>query len=195
MDTLKIDKKITAPGFVGAFPYDELPQKSKSDTFSLVINTESSKEQGDHWLVLLYKKPYFYFLDSYGRSMHDGTFSSQFTRTIKSYVGNARYKFNRKMLQQLTSNVCGDYCVYFIMEMSKKSLENVLSIFGDDLAKNDNYVKNYVNSLPIYISRCLKRFCHFQKWSTLLCTISVRFSTTVAQKQFASTVLETKHDR
>ena len=53
------------------------------------------------------------------------------------------------MLQQLTSHACGDYCVYFINEMSKKSFENVLSIFGDDLLKNDKFVKNYVNKLPI----------------------------------------------
>ena len=149
MDTLQIDKKITAPGFLGAFPYDELPQKHKSDTFSLVINTESSKESGDHWLVLLYKKPYFYFLDSFGRSVHDGTFSSQFTKTIKNYIGNVRYKSNNKWVQRLTSNACGDYCVYFIMEMSKNSLRKVFSVFSHDFEKNDKFVENYVKKLPI----------------------------------------------
>ena len=149
MDTLQIDEKITAPGFLGAFPYNEIPQKPKSDRFSLVINTESSKESGDHWLVLLYKKPYFYFMDSYGRTLHDQTFPGQFTKTIKNYIGNARYKFNKNWLQQLTSNACGDYCVYFIMEMSKKSFEKVLSVFGDDLSKNDKYVELYAENLSI----------------------------------------------
>ena len=149
MDTLQIDKKITAPGFLGAFPYNEIPQKPKSDTFSLVINTESSKESGDHWLVLLYKKPYFYFMDSYGRTLHEQSFPSQFTSTIKNYIGNARYKFNKNLLQRLTSNVCGDYCIYFIMEMSKKSFEKVLSVFGDNLSKNDKYVELYVKKLSI----------------------------------------------
>ena len=147
MDTLQIDKKITAPGFLGAFPYDELPEKPKSDTFSVVINSESSKEPGEHWLVLLYKKPSFYFLDSYGRSLHNQTFSSHFTKTIKSYIGNARYKFNRKMLQQLTSNACADYCVYFINEMSKRSFVKVFSVFGKNLAKNDEFVEKYVLSI------------------------------------------------
>ena len=147
MDTLQIDNKITVPGFLGAFPYNELPEKPKSDMFSLVINTESSKEQGEHWLVLLYKKPCFYFLDSYGRSLHNQTFSSQFTKTIKSYIGNARYKFNRKMLQQLTSNACADYCVYFINEMSKRSFVKVFSVFGKNLAKNDEFVEKYVLSI------------------------------------------------
>ena len=149
MDTLQIDEKITVPGFLGAFPYDEIPQKPKSDTFSLVINTESSKEPGDHWLVLLYKKPYFYFVDSYGRTLHDQTFPSQFTKTIKNYIGNARYRFNKKWLQKLTSNTCGDYCIYFIMEMSKNSFEKVLSVFGNDWSKNDKYVKHYVKNLSI----------------------------------------------
>ena len=149
MDTLQIDKKITVPGFLGTFPYDEIPQKPKSDTFSLVINTESSKEPGDHWLVLLYKKPYFYFLDSYGRSLHDGTFSSEFTKAIKVYIGRTRYKSNKKWLQQLTSNACGDYCVYFIMEMSKNSLDKVLSVFGYNFSKNDKFVEYYVKKLSI----------------------------------------------
>ena len=149
MDTLQIDKNITVTGFLGAFPYDEIPQKPDIDDFSLVINTQSSKEPGDHWLVLLYKKPYFYFLDSYGRSLHDETFPSEFTKTIKNYIGNVRYKFNKKWLQQLTSNACGDYCIYFIMELSKKSFEKVLSVFGDDLSKNDKYVKHYVKNLYV----------------------------------------------
>ena len=134
MDTLQIDKKITSPGFLGAFPYDEIPEKPKSEAeeFSLVINTESSKEPGEHWLVLLYKKPYFYFLDSFGRSVYDGTFSNQFAKTIKNYIGNVRYKSNNKWLQQLTSNACGDYCVYIIMEMSKRSPRKVFSVFSRD---------------------------------------------------------------
>ncbi len=149
MDTLQINKKIIAPGFLGAFPYDRIPPKPKSDTFSLVVNTESSKEPGEHWLVLLYKKPYFYFIDSYGRSLYDGTFSSQFTKTIKTYIGVTRYISNNYWLQQLTSNACGDYCVYFIMEMSKNRFEKVLSVFGFNFAKNDKFVDNYVKKLSI----------------------------------------------
>ena len=147
MDTIQIDKRINAPGFLGTFPYDEIPQKPASDTFSLVINTESSQEPGDHWLVLLYKKPFFYFFDSYGRSLHKQNFSRQFIRTIKNYIGNVRYKANKKWLQQLTSNTCGDYCIYFIMEMSKNKFVKVLNVFGDDLLKNDKFVKRYVKNL------------------------------------------------
>ena len=150
MDTIQIDEKITAKGFLGTFPYDEIPKKPKSDVFSVVINTESGNEEGAHWLVLLYKKPHFYFLDSYGRSLYDQTFSGHFRKTIKKYIGNVRYKFNKKWLQQLTSNSCGAYCVYFIMETSKKSIGNVLSVFGDDLSKNDKFVKHYVNNLPLF---------------------------------------------
>ena len=40
MDTMEIDKKISVPGFLGAFAYDDLPAR-RDDNFSLVINTEA----------------------------------------------------------------------------------------------------------------------------------------------------------
>ena len=149
MNTSQLDSIITAPGFLGAFPYDQLPQQPNLDLFSLVVNTSSSSEPGDHWLALVYKKPVYYFLDSYGRQLNDETFSQEFAKAIKNYVGQIRLVYQKNLLQQLMSNVCGDYCVYFIVELVNRSFSKVLSVFSTNLKKNDDFVFRYVKQLVI----------------------------------------------
>ena len=147
MDTTQLDQKITAPGFLGAFPYDQMPPKPDSEVFSIILNTDPETEPGDHWIALVYKTPYFYFCDSYGRTLHDSTFPSALSTTVKNFIGKTGHESNTKFLQQLTSNVCGDYCVYFIQEMAKTSFARTMRVFSTNLKSNDRFVKNYVNNL------------------------------------------------
>ena len=134
---------------MGTFAFDELPKQPSSELFSLVVNTSSSREPGDHWLCLVYKKSVYYFLDSYGRDLQDLTFSQDFVKTIKNYVGQTKIMYQKKLLQQLTSNVCGDYCIYFISKLVDKSFTSVLSVFSTDLKKNDEFVFKYVKQLAM----------------------------------------------
>ena len=81
MDTIEIDKRITVPGFLGAFAYDALPPRQDGD-FSLVINTEVASKPGAHWIALVKKGKLMYFLDSYGRNVKHFTFPTGFKETI-----------------------------------------------------------------------------------------------------------------
>lgn len=147
MDTTQINNTITAAGFLGAFPYDELPTKPNTDSYSLVINTDSSHEPGNHWLVLLCKNNHYYFFDSFGRQFDDETFPTAFSTAIKNYIQSKRIKFNGEILQQLTSNTCGYHCVYFIEKMVDNSFKDILADFGDNLKQNDKIVTDYVNKM------------------------------------------------
>ena len=144
MDTVEIDRVLAkVPGFLGAHAYNELPTKPNGD-YSIVINTNS--EEGEHWLAIVRKNGKNYFLDSFGRSLDDEMFSKEFRKTVRSYVGE-KMIYSSKWLQNLTSNACGEYCVYFISKMRRHGLKSVLKIFGDDFKSNDNYVYNYYLSL------------------------------------------------
>ncbi len=146
MKTTQLDAKISAPGFLGAFPYDELPERAQGN-FSLVVNTEVGTMPGDHWVALIKKEGELYFIDSYGRDVKSSTFPTGFTATILKYIGNSKWRFNSRWLQQLSANTCGEYCVYFIQELGKGTLNNALSIFSDNLAENDKIVTNYVKNM------------------------------------------------
>ena len=150
MNTIQIDKKLDKiEGFLGTFPFDQVPITHRKK-FSLVINTSSSHEPGDHWLALVYKDNIFYFLDSYGRNFTDLTFSEEFRLAIKKYTGKKKCKYNKKLLQQLTSNTCAGYAIYFVIMMSDDvSLKNALKPFNNNLKYNDDYITSLImkNSL------------------------------------------------
>lgn len=146
MDTIEIDKRITVPGFLGAFAYDALPPRQDGD-FSLVINTEVASKPGAHWIALVKKGKLMYFLDSYGRNVKHFTFPTGFKETILKYIGDSKWKFNPLLLQQFTSNVCGEYCIYFIQELETGGLTKALSVFSDFPVENDKLVVDYVNDM------------------------------------------------
>lgn len=147
MDTTEIDKKLAnVPGFIGAFAYDQLPPNSTND-FSLVLNTDPSHLPGEHWLAIVKNQTLIYFIDSYGRHYTDSSFETPFIKTVEKLIGQNKVVYNKMWLQQLTSNVCGDYCVYFIRELSKNSFKKCLAVFSDDLRKNDKHVLNYVKNI------------------------------------------------
>ena len=150
MNTIQIDKKLDkVKGFLGAFPYDQIP-KSKKKLFSLVINTSSSRGPGDHWLALVYRNEIYYFLDSYGRNIKDITFSKEFREAIQNYIAKKHIIYNKRILQQITTNTCGYYAIYFVKMLSMNvSLKNSLKPFNNNLKYNDEYItslitKNYL---------------------------------------------------
>ena len=147
MDTLDLDSKVTARGFLGAFPYDEIPQRPKDVHFSLIVNTSPGNESGDHWIAMVYDKQTFYFIDSYGRKLNDVTLPKQFSLVIRKYIGENRVKYNSKWLQQLTSNTCGNYCVYFLQEFENVGFKRLLHVFSQNLKNNDKFVLNYVKKM------------------------------------------------
>ena len=148
MNTLQFDRKMKhEPGFLGAHPFDMLP-KSRRRHFSLIINTASSRESGDHWLGLVYVDGVFYFMDSFGRNYNHFTFSMQFRNAIRKYIGNNKCRFNKDMSQSLTSEYCGFYAIFYVKMLNRnKTLRIISSYFTTNTRLNDKNIVEYVNML------------------------------------------------
>ena len=146
LSTLQIDEKLkSVPGFLGAFPYDELPPKPDGD-FSIIVNTEPGTQPGDHWIPIICKNKTFYFVDSFGRDPKSQLFSDEFKETISNLMGRSKRNWNNTMVQHVFSNVCGEYAIYFIKEMQTKTMFEAVNLFGLDLRRNDSLVVCIVNS-------------------------------------------------
>ena len=144
LDTLDLDTKLRTDNFLGAYAFDELPVNPGHD-FSVIVNTQPSSEPGEHWLPIIFKNGIFHFIDSYGRSPMNLLFSSEFRNKIKNYFKGYKYKYNPRMIQDIFSNTCGYYSIYFIHEMEHKSMKAALDIFGKNFKKNDALVKEFVD--------------------------------------------------
>ena len=105
-------------GFLGAFPSDKLPENPKSGS-SLIVNYSKYGEKGSHWVSMrgLNSVNTEYF-DSYGFNADDDDLLLGETTHFKNYLEknsiNGKYTVNMLNLQQLTSDVCGEYSAWFI---------------------------------------------------------------------------------
>lgn len=117
---------ICARYYAGVFPSDRIPCIGQFPA-AIVLNTDKHDEKGTHWLaVYIQDKKTIEFFDSYG--LPPNAYGKDISRFVKKYH---RVYWNKTALQSLTSNVCGHYCIYFIVKrcqgLCMKSIINVLA--------------------------------------------------------------------
>ena len=56
------DDLKSCSNFLGCFPLDQLPSFPKRLPASMIINTDTSNENGDHWLGLILNKKNVFIL-------------------------------------------------------------------------------------------------------------------------------------
>jgi hypothetical protein len=146
MNTVQMEAVLTTHPdtkciFVGVFPRDHIPSKKiKSFPAAFVFNTDPSTKKGEHWIALYFEdsKRGFYF-DSYGLPPIHKIFESFMGENSKIWT------YNDICLQSLDSNVCGHYCIYYIIQKCKGL--NAFAKFTYDTYKNDVFVRSYVNKI------------------------------------------------
>lgn len=126
----------TARYYLGTFAADTLPRLASRPCL-LTMNTKRISNSGEHWAAASVDEDgrgvYF---DSYGRPP-----------TVREHLdfmnrNCVQWSYNKSCLQSIGSNVCGQYCVtYLIHEAHGLSLnEYVTSYFSNDTKKNDAVV-------------------------------------------------------
>ena len=133
------------PDFVGAIPCDAPTPNLKR--YSIIMNTDNHREDGQHWVAMQIKPKTLTFVDSFGRNPSDVSFPSDFRRAVKRLSKGRRLIYNHHLIQALNSNACGYFSIFFLdrlalnksMRMIGKAFDNNL----DDLAKNDQFVVKY----------------------------------------------------
>ena len=146
-------------GFDGVYCSDNLPAVRPGDNFCLIVNHSpcNSASGGSHWLACRIKgsaKSGFtaFWFDSYGKepdSPLETRFMGspkdappQFVDWMKS-MGASEIIWNQRDLQQLTSDVCGEYAAYFCKHGLPRD-SKAWSFVSSNLAKNDATIKELV---------------------------------------------------
>lgn len=126
----------------GIVSIDTIPRRFKNKEF-VVINTEPSSEQGQHWFCLLKVKTNQYeIFDSLG-------FDEQKINLFKQYVKfpNCTFKFNSTRVQSPSSQSCGLFVIYFIVQRLHNfdlKFEDLLNdVFSDNTEFNENSVTDF----------------------------------------------------
>lgn len=106
----------------------------------IVVNTDPDYLPGEHWTAIyITDSGVGYFFDSFGRSPQ-----IEIMRFIKR---NTRLWFyNTRVIQDVFSDVCGKYCVLFLLNfMFNNSTHSFLRLFTKDCKNNDLVCKRLFN--------------------------------------------------
>lgn len=131
---------------LGVFPIDRIPHRVCRGQ-ALIINTDPHNRPGQHWVCC--------YVDEWGRGEFVDSYvhsPSYFSTSLKQFFGRncSEYVYNTVQYQGGGTNVCGQYCIYFLMHRCRGvSMYDTLSVFSSNYAINDLYVYNYtVKTFP-----------------------------------------------
>jgi hypothetical protein len=149
MDAEQIDRilsgnRITDKAFRGVFAADELPTFVHKNIDSVyVCNTDPHDRSGEHWIVIYVDgRGYGEFFDSFGRNRLGASFE-KFLRKNCVYV-----KRNNRMLQDLFSNACGCYCIFYaVYRCLGYNVDDIACMFTGNNKHNDEIVIDFTYNL------------------------------------------------
>ena len=123
--------KMIQKRFRGIYPLDMIPENLPANSL-IVVNQDSSMEQGSHWIVLHYKEDNIIEdFDSVGKPP-----KKLIHRLLIS--NNNTYMYNNKRLQAYYSNTCGIFCLYNSSYLCRLvSFSKILEGFTNNLSENE----------------------------------------------------------
>ena len=121
---------------------DQLP-KMQLHRFpcAYIVNTDPSNMRGKHWVAFYFNEnKNGEFFDSYGHS------PGHYNRTFLDFLqrNGRKYLYNHKMLQSVHSELCGQFCIFYLMHKVRGySMQEIISRLSFEY--NDNYVYEFIN--------------------------------------------------
>jgi hypothetical protein len=122
---------------------DQLPL-IKSKTFAVICNNENSDQPGMHWCCFLkLEDECLEFFDSFAMPLK--FYGVEFTKFAKQ--NGKTVKLSNFPYQSDLSNLCGAYCLYFLIQRARKfSFEEVVNKFStSDRTFNDHIISDFIS--------------------------------------------------
>lgn len=125
---------------------DDLPGVVNKHQF-WIVNTDECRGKGLHWVVFHFpSKGSLEFFDSLGNP------PEHYHRRFQSILifNGPRYKYIDSRIQSETFSLCGQYCIFYILQRIKgRSMDGLVYDFNDlNTHANDRLVSNYINDIP-----------------------------------------------
>ena len=131
--------------FLGVYPANMIPASDSILQFPscFIANIDPAFLPGTHWVAFYYETAKnLDFFDSSGHS------PSYYSFAIHS---NTQINFNPFVIQSLTSDVCGEYCLFFLYFRSRNNSLSSISRLLYKSSKTDSHIRRFIKKLAIVI--------------------------------------------
>jgi hypothetical protein len=124
--------------FLGCFPLDRLPPFPTTFPKSMIINTQTSAQTGEHWVALVLTETRCYYFDSFALPI----IKPNIHMYLEPHYKNICYLDIR--IQDIASNYCGAYCVCFVLHVRDDVTYDkfIGHYYSDNLIQNDEILKH-----------------------------------------------------
>ena len=144
---------LTKTVFRGVYPVDILPKSVNQFPAAFIANTDESNEDGEHWVAFYFpSKERAEFFYSYGKYAHE--LDPRFLKFMQNICrrrrgeGHQSFVYNSQKLQAPMSNVCGHYCIYYIVQRTRGYSGNaIINQLGSDSLYSDFIVKYFIDKM------------------------------------------------
>ena len=102
-----------------------------------IINLDNTEGPGTHSVAMKISKDHINYFDSFGMQPPQELVNL-------CYTFNKLYKYESNQFQDLSSVLCGYFCLYFLKEFNGNNYFNVVEKFNyNKYKKNKRYIINY----------------------------------------------------
>jgi len=132
--------QINTP-YYGVYPRDRIPRLMQTPA-GIIVNTDPHSKPGTHWVAI--------YVDEYRRGAFFDSYGRPPLREFASFMqrNSVVSEYSHRMLQDVSSNVCGEYCVLYLYYRSiGVGMSEFLDLFSSDTVVNDNVAERLFDDL------------------------------------------------
>ena len=141
---------VTSKKFCSVFPSDKLPQTIDRYPCGFVANTDPSSGPGTHWVAFYFpSEEKGEFFDSYGHA------PEYYRKSFGDFLKSRAWDFNRRKLQSAWSDVCGQYCIFYLSHRARGCALGFLGFNGAGriLTLNSLFYRGWLNGVGGWVVR------------------------------------------
>ena len=136
------------PNFIGVYPQDFLNGiKITKLPISLIVNIDMSNQSGSHWIAIYINQKTVEVYDSLDLNTKYWQRKPRFLyKFLSRFRKTHKYRLTPR-LQSENSQLCGFFCLFFLLYRKKYNFEKCLSVFTSHLSSNENILISHLCKL------------------------------------------------
>ena len=129
--------------FAGCYSADELNNLIVKSPCFIIVNLDDRNMKGSHWLAIGCFDKKLEIFDPLGFNIFAWPrLPCSLLHFLHKYSFSRQIKISKR-LQSTKSNLCGLYCIFYVMNRRFKSFESLQSVFSSQLSLNDSILAKF----------------------------------------------------